>query len=384
MKIALAHKRLDLKGGTEQDLFRTAGGLRELGHEVHLFCNEFNTAAPSGVIAHRVPALALGRSAYLWSSALAMRKWIKDSRYDTVVSFGRFFAADVVRCGGGTHRGFLRRMGNEGGALRRFWQTMSVYHRSVLAIEKRQFESSRMKKIIAVSAGVKRDIVANYAVAADKITVLYNGVDPRRFHPAQRREYRQPVRERWKIPLEAPMVLFVGSGFRRKGLDRLISLWSSKKLTHCYLLVVGADARMGRYRAWADTLAPGRIVFAGRQDEIENYYAAADLVALMSIQEAFGNVVLEALAAGLPVLVSRDVGAAELLQGALLDGIVERPDEPRELEAKLLRMLDKAPDPAVTKEARRIGETHSWDEHFRKLEMILLETRGTLAQARVS
>jgi len=313
-----------------------------------------------------------------------MRKWIKDSRYDTVVSFGRFFAADVVRCGGGTHRGFLRRMGNEGGALRRFWQTMSVYHRSVLAIEKRQFESSRMKKIIAVSAGVKRDIVANYAVAADKITVLYNGVDPRRFHPAQRREYRQPVRERWKIPLEAPMVLFVGSGFRRKGLDRLISLWSSKKLTHCYLLVVGADARMGRYRAWADTLAPGRIVFAGRQDEIENYYAAADLVALMSIQEAFGNVVLEALAAGLPVLVSRDVGAAELLQGALLDGIVERPDEPRELEAKLLRMLDKAPDPAVTKEARRIGETHSWDEHFRKLEMILLETRGTLAQARVS
>ena len=86
---------------------------------------------------------------------------------------------------------------------------------------------------------------------------------------------------------------------------------------------------MERYRAWADRLAPGRIVFAGRQDEIENYYAAADLIALMSIQEAFGNVVLEALAAGLPVLVNREVGAAELLKGALLDGIVDRLDEPR-------------------------------------------------------
>ena len=383
MKIALAHKRLDLKGGTERDLFQTAEGLRELGHEVHLFCSEFDIAAPSGVISHRVPTLALGRSAQLWSSALATQKRIKDRRYDAVVSFGRFFAADVVRCGGGTHRGFLRRMGNEGGMLRRLWQTMSVYHRSVLAIEKRQFESARMKKIIAVSAGVKRDILANYAVAPDKITVLYNGVDSHRFHP-QRHQYRQPVRERWKIPLEAPVVLFVGSGFRRKGLDRLISLWASKKLTSCYLLVVGADARMERYRAWADRLAPGRIVFAGRQDEIENYYAAADLIALMSIQEAFGNVVLEALAAGLPVLVNREVGAAELLKGALLDGIVDRLDEPRELEAKLLRMLDKAHDAAVTKEARQIGETYSWDEHFRKLEMILLETCGALTQARVS
>ena len=383
MKIALAHKRLDLKGGTERDLFQTAEGLRELGHEVHLFCNEFDIAAPSGVIAHRVRTLALGRSAQLLSSALATQKQITDRGYDAVISFGRFFAADVVRCGGGTHRGFLRRMGDEGGALRRLWQTISVYHRSVLAIEKRQFESARMKKIIAVSAGVKRDILANYAVAPDKITVLYNGVDPQRFHP-QRHQYRQPVRERWKIPLEAEVVLFVGSGFRRKGLDRLISLWASKKLTNCYLLVVGVDARMERYRAWADTLAPGRIIFAGRQHEIENYYAAADLIALMSIQEAFGNVVLEALAAGLPVLVSREVGAAELLKGALLDGIVDRPDEPRELEAKLLRMLDKAHDAAVTKEARQIGETYSWDEHFRRLEIILLETCGARTQAHVS
>ena len=153
-------------------------------------------------------------------------------------SLPMWFAAAAVRTE------VLRRMGNEGGALRRLWQTMSVYHRSVLAIEKRQFESARMKKIIAVSAGVKRDILANYAVAPDKITVLYNGVDSRRFHP-QRHQYRQPVRERWKIPLEAPVVLFVGSGFRRKGLDRLISLWASKKLTSCYLLVVGADAENG-------------------------------------------------------------------------------------------------------------------------------------------
>jgi len=123
------------------------------------------------------------------------------------------------------------------------------------------------------------------------------------------------IRQRCKIPPDAPLVLFVGSGFRRKGLDRVISLWSSKKLAAFYLLVVGTDGRLGRYRAWADSFAPGRIIFTGRQDDVENYYAAADLVALLSFQEAFGNVVLEGLAAGLPVIVSREVGASEILTG---------------------------------------------------------------------
>jgi len=384
VKIAILHKRLDLKGGTERDLFHTAKGLKDLGHEVHLFCSEFDIAAPAGVTGHRVAAAGLGRSVHLWSAAFATRKSLEGGGYDAVVSFGRFLGADVVRCGGGTHRGFLRRMGEDAGSLRRLWQAASVYHRSVLAIERRQFEAAQLKKIIAVSAGVKQDILANYAVESHKIAVLYNGVDSRRFHPDRRCEYRQPVRERWKIPFEAPLVLFVGSGFRRKGLDRLMPLWASKKMRNSYLLVVGTDARMGRYRAWADALAPGKIIFAGRQDDVENYYAAADLVALTSIQEAFGNVVLEALAAGLPVLVSREVGAAELLEGRLGDGIVERSDGPEELEAKLLRMLEKAGEGAVTSEARRIGENHSWNDHFRKLETILRETAEGTAQSRVS
>lgn len=384
MKIALVHKRLDLYGGTERDLFKTTEGLRDLGHEVHLFCSEYGVTVPRGVAAHRVSVIPLGRTARLWSFAMAAAKSLRDHRCDAVVNFGRLFEADVLRCGGGTHRGFLRRMGKSGGAGRRFWQSISVYHQSLLAMEQRQFNSVRVKKIIAVSAAVKRDIMLNYSVADDKIVVLYNGVDPQRFHPARRDEYRRLVRERWKIPPAAPVVLFVGSGFRRKGLDRVIPLWCSNKLADFYLLVVGTDGRIGRYRAWGEAVAPGRIVFAGRQDDIENYYAAGDLVVLPSLQEAFGNVVLEGLAAGLPVIVTRDVGAAEVLKGALLEGIVGQPDEPRQLEAKLVSLMDKAKGGALTEEARRIGEDHSWDNHFRHLETLLRDACGSPAITRVT
>ena len=375
MKIALVHRRLDLNGGTERDLFRTAEGLRDLGHDVHLFCGEYRVAAPASITPHQIPALRSGRTVQLLSLALRAPKVIAQAACDLVLSFDRMPDCDVLRCGGGTHRGFLRRLAEDGGATSRLWPIMSPYHRTVLALERRQYHSKRVKKIVAVSAAVKRDIMTNYQVASERISVLYNGVDLRRFHPQKRAQSGQSVRALWKIPPDAPLVLFVGSGFRRKGLDRLFSIWHSPKLASAYLLIVGNDARLGRYRSWADGVAPGRIVFAGLRSEIENYYGAADVVALPSLQEAFGNVVLEALASGLPVLVSRAVGAAEILSGSLVRGIVERPDDGAELLATLVSLLGKAGGEALRLEARSIGETYSWERHFHGLAALLREVK---------
>lgn len=373
MRVALVHKRLDLNGGTERDLFQTAEGLRDLGHEVHLFCSEFGVKPPAGVSAHRVPVLPFGRTLRLWTFAWLAPRIIKNVGCDVVVSFGRLLRQDVLRSGGGTHRGFLERLGQEGGLRRRLWQSISVYHRSLLLLESRQFQVNGSAKIIAVSEEVKSDIVRHYSVPTDKVVVVYNGVDQNRFHPSKRAEVREPIRERWKIPMDSPLVLFVGSGFRRKGLDRILSIWKSPRLRDVFLLVVGDDARINRYLSLASSIAPGRIVFTGRRDDIENYYAAADVVALPALQEGFGNVVMEALASGLPVLVSRDVGAAEIIHGPLVQGIVDRVEDLRELEEKLLLLLAASRDPNWIREARQIGERHSWENHFKKIEAVLLE-----------
>lgn len=384
MKIALAHKRLDLAGGTERDFYRTAEGLRDLGHEVHLFCGEFGVESPQNTIAHRIPVLPLGRTARLWSFALLAPGVIGKWRCDVVVSFGRMLSADIVRSGGGSHRGFLERLGCQGGASRRLWQRLSPYHRSLLALERRQFQPGAYQRIIAVSQEVARDLVFHYAVPRERILVLYNGVDQRRFHPGLRDHVCSRVRARWQIPQSAPVVLFVGNGFRRKGLDFLLSVWSAPALSHAYLLVVGDDARLSAYKERARSVAGQRIVFAGRQDEVENYYGTADLVALPSLQEAFGNVVLESLAAGLPVLVSRQAGAAELLTGDLGEGIVERIDDREELVAKLERLLKRGADRSLAAQARALGEKFSWEQHFRQLESLLLEVRNSGRRGKIS
>ena len=373
MRVALAHKRLDLRGGTERDFYRTAEGLRDLGHEVHLFCSEFEVPAPGGVQSHRLPTCPLGRTARLLSFAFLGPKTISACQSDVVVGFGRMVAQDILRSGGGTHRGFLKKMAEGEGALRRLWHRVSLYHRSVLAVEKLQYRPQGCKKVLAVSQEVKREIMAIYGVPDDKITVIYNGVDHERFYPANRARYRELVRRQLGIPSEAALVLFVGNGFQRKGLDRLLRVWGSPRLEQVYLLVVGEDGQRSRYTSWAQREAKGRVVFTGRQDSVQGYYGAADLLALPALQEAFGNVILEALASGLPVLTSRAVGAAELLEGELREGILANPDDDREVEARLLRLLDRNRRPSLSDQARRLGERYSWKNHFRELEGYLQE-----------
>lgn len=384
MKIGLAHKRLDLRGGTERDFVRTAEGLRDLGHEVHLFCAEYAFPAPTGTIPHRVPNLSFGRTAGLWSFAVLAPRAIQRHGCDVAIGFGRMLQQDVVRSGGGSHLVFLRKMEQAVGWRHALWHRISIYHRSVLAIEKRQFAADNFKKIIAVSNEVKREIAVAYGVPGHKIAVIYNGVDPERFHPRLRQTMRRKVRKRWGIPEDAAVALFVGSGFRRKGLDRLLSVWGFPGLARVYLLVIGEDVQKNRYQFLAEKVCGSRIVFAGLRTDVENYYAAADVLVLPAVQEAFGNVVLEALASGLPVVASKTVGASELIVGSLTEGIVARPEDPYELEAAVLRMLKRARHPTVADEARKIGERFSWRNHFRQLEDCLLEIVGRSRHASAS
>jgi UDP-glucose:(heptosyl)LPS alpha-1,3-glucosyltransferase len=371
MKIALAHKRLDQRGGTELDLYRTALGLRDLGHEVHLFCSEFAMDPPPGTYAHWVPSVPLGRTARLWSFARQTPKILGGYGCDVVVGFGRLIFQDVLRSGGGSHRAFLTRLGQEMGLGRRLWQDVSPYHQSLLALERQQFQPGHYRRILAVSEAVKKELAATYAIPEDKFAVIYNGVDAQRFHFNLRDRFRAPIRKQWRIPLDAPVVLFVGSGFRRKGLDRLLNAWRLPPMKDIFLLVVGGDVQRAAYQALAEKRAPGRVVFVGRCDGVERYYGAADLLALPAIQEAFGNVVLEALATGLPTVVSAVAGAAEILKDELAEGIIEHPGDPEKIAAKLLAMLERGRHGDFSRAARQLAESYSWSNHFSKLERFL-------------
>jgi UDP-glucose:(heptosyl)LPS alpha-1,3-glucosyltransferase len=371
MKIALAHKRLDLRGGTERVFFQTAIGLRDRGHEVHLFCQEFRMAVPQGIFAHRVPGISWPRTARLLTFGLLAPQWIARFNCDVTMSFDRLVRQDLFRSGGGAHKTFIDKMRAHGGWLKSLWYKLSPYHRLALAIERRQLSPSGSWKIIAVCDQTRREMIAAYGIAESRVEVIHNGVDHNRFHPSRRQLCANQIREEFNIPDEGRIILFVGTGFRRKGLDRLLRLWRHDAPPHYYLLVVGNDAHLASYRnVWRGN---NQVIFAGARPNVEEFYAAADLLILPSVQEAFGNVVLEALASGVPVLTVAGVGALDKAGKELQEGILDNPDDIAEIKAKILRLSNPLRWPSLSRQARAVAERYSWDVYLDRVEALLFD-----------
>src|SRR5581483_8352751 len=126
------------------------------------------------------------------------------------------------------------------------------------------------------------------------------------------------------VPPDARLCAAIGSGFRRKGFDLLLDLWRTAPPPATMLVLVGDDERLASWRrAVRRPPLAGRVLVSGPRDDVEAVLAAADVVCVPSRQEAFGNVVLEACAAGVPVVTSRRAGAAELLDGPLAALVVD-------------------------------------------------------------
>jgi UDP-glucose:(heptosyl)LPS alpha-1,3-glucosyltransferase len=365
--VALLHRRL-VGGGTEADLCRMAAGLAARGHEVHAFVAAAD-AAPPGVVVRRVSVVRGGRVARLVSFALAAPRAAARERFDVVVGFGRTLRQDVVRVGGGTHRSYLARMEADGLRAR----GRGPYHRAILWLERRMFSPARCRRVLAVSRRAGDEVARDYGVAAAAIRVLYNGVDLERFGPARRAEDGPRVRAELGLG-DAAVVLGVGTGFARKGFDLLLALWRERPPGgDAMLVLVGGDERLARWRREAaEPALRGRVRVTGPRGDVPALLAAADVLCVPSRQEAFGNVVLEGMAAGVPVVTSARVGAAELLDGELAALVIDDPTDPAALGAAIARALGP--------EGRRLGaagrrraETMPWSAHVDRLEALLVE-----------
>lgn len=353
-------------GGTEADLRRMATELAARGHDLHVFCARANAPLPAATI-HRVPIVRAGRAARVLSFALLAPRAALRERFDVVVGFGRTVRQDVARIGGGTHRSYLATMRRSG----RPGRGLGPYHRAILWIERRQLAASGHRLVLAVSERVRREIVADYDVPPGRVRVVYNGVDGERFHPGRRAALGPAARAALGCGPDERLCVAIGSGFERKGFDLLLRLWREAPPPAMRLALVGNDERLAHHRRTAAALG-GRVTVTGPRDDVEAVLAGADVLCLPSRQEAFGNVVLEACAAGVPVVTSARAGAAELLDGALARLVVDDPEDLTALRGALVRAVGPEHD-AFAAAARRLAESRPWSRHVDEVEAVLRE-----------
>ena len=355
MRVALVIERFEPgTGGAEAVAWTIAHGLAQRGDQVEVIAR---SAADSPEFAVRRVAVPHGWQPLrvLGFSAAAARA-IADSRADCVLSFSRTRRQHVYRAGAGSHADYMER---RYGRLHRLFR-LSPRHAVLLAVERRIFRDPR-QRVLCSSEMVRSEIRRRYAVPAERLPIVRNGVDLERFHPRNRAGSGAKLRAELGAG-GAPVWLFAGSGFERKGLDTALRALARSGRAATELWVAGRDAQ-ARWQRLARRLGvASRVSFLGFKRDLAPVYAAADALFLPSRYDAFGNVCLEAAAAGLPVVTSGAVGTAELLRDS--GGVVPDPED----VAGFARELERLDQPALRArrgaDARKIAETLSWDRQI--------------------
>ncbi len=329
MKVALVIRRFAAGGGAERACAGLARGLLSRGHEVHVFANAVDPLP--GVVPHPVPMGGLLPHA---SFAANSRRLLDAERFDVIHSFTRTPFQDILRLGGGIHREYLARTDAVRSAAGRWWRTISPKERCELELER---ESLQQGHIVAVSKRVREEAMRHYGIPGDRISVIYNGVDAAVFKPDPAARAR--LRGSFGVREEEYVLLFCGSGFRRKGLDFAVA--AVDRVPGARLWVIGEGSARPH----------PRVAMLGRREDVPGFYAAADALILPTLYDPCPNVCLEAMAAGIPVIVSRVAGLSEIIEGDSL--VVEDPADVDELARAVKRLEDPAARKPMGEAARR-------------------------------
>ncbi|MBK0034334.1 glycosyltransferase family 4 protein [Erwinia sp. S43] len=311
IRLAIVRQKYRPDGGAERFIARALEALDQQSLDLNVITREWQGQRQPNWHLHICNPTKWGRISRERGFADAARALWQRENFDIVQSHERIAGCDIYRAGDGVHQRWLELRGRLMPGWRHKLLLANRYHRYVMAAEKAMYEAPELKAVICNAEMVKQEIIQRFGVAGDKIHVIYNAINTAQFVPAEMAT-RAAIRQKIALPLDASVLIYVGSGFERKGLAAAIRAVAS---TDRYLLVVGKDKAEKQYRALATTLGcADRIRFVGMQSDTLPWYQAADGLLLPTLYDPFPNVILEAMACGLPVITSTTCGGAEFIQ----------------------------------------------------------------------
>lgn len=371
-------------GGPIYSVHALCRALVEQGHDVDVFTTNVDGPGVSdvplstpvvrdGVRVHYFPT-SFGRRLYR-SPAMARALADPFHRYDVVHLHSVFLWPTAAGAAAARRYSIPYVLAPRGMLVRDLIRRRSRLVKSawIAAVERRNLAAAAA---VHVTAEIEAADIAELGLRTRRIAVIPNGVD-------------LPAHINCRVasePAHAPTILSLGRLNWKKGIDRLIRAMPA--LPGARLVVAGDDE--DGYRRTLEGLARDvgvaeRIEFAGPVHGSGKWdlLAAADVFALPSHNENFGNAVLEAMGAGVPVVVTPQVGLARVVADAQAGLVV--PGEPTALAQAISRLLDDAPLRRRMGEAgrRTATERFSWRQIARQTEDLYQELAATVANDRM-
>lgn len=327
--------------------------------EMHVFANRWQRQSDR-ITFHRVPLITFPKFLTTLSFAAFANKLAARESFDLIHAHDRIFNADIFTMHGIPHAYWVREIRKK--------RCPSLFDRATSHVEGKLVRNPSCRRYLPVS-NLARDIFLREYKDADpeKTVVLRPGIDMNSYRGLDRAECRRDIRRRFDIGMSEDVILFVSMNFDIKGLDHIISalpnLKNGLRRTPPRLIVVGKGNQQ-KYTVMARHLGVEKqLAFTGVVDRQDLYriYAASDIYAMLSEFDTFGMVVLEAMAASLPVMVSGNVGAKDLVVDGLNGYVISNPSDDRGVAEKIGLMLAGDNRAQMGKEAFRTATENSWD-----------------------
>ncbi len=380
-KIAVVIPKYGLVGGAEGFAAELTERLAcDPRWEFHVFANRW-VVRSDRVTFHRVPILSFPKFLTTPSFAWFADRQIRKAGIDLIHTHDRIFRADLFTMHGVPHRFWIRE-------VRR--KRMSLYDLVTARVEENLVHDPRCRLFLPVSGLTREIFLHEYGIDdPGRVRVIHPGIDPDRYATLDRPRCRAKLSRRFGIQPEERIVLFVSMNFEIKGLDTLIRalalLAKAPSAPPVRLIIVG-KGDIPKYQKMSASLGIGKqVIFTGvtPSEELFSFYAASDLYAMLSQFDTFGMVVLEAMAASLPVLVSDRVGAKDLVREGINGHVVLVKANRQEVAGKLALMLHQGVREEMGKAARKTALEHTWEAAANRVASIyeeLLQQRESLRE----
>jgi UDP-glucose:(heptosyl)LPS alpha-1,3-glucosyltransferase len=353
-KIAIIIERANVAlGGAERSVSELAAALSKLGVQADILAAK---GRPNSRNIHVLCRNMGGKRVGYSTLARAAERYLSQNKYDVIHSVLPFGFADVYQPRGGTYaESILRNTAsyrNENIRLyKRLTAFMNLRRSAFLRAERRLARGADGPVIAALSQYVAEQFKGHYGTDSRRIIVIPNGVRIDRQVNADQagRLRRQILAEAHLKEADEPVLfLFAANNFRLKGLAPLIgaiSRLANRGTGHKCCLVVAGKGRPRKYRRLARRLGlptpDWRIVFLGPVSHIQSVLSISDVAVLPSFYDPSSRFVLEALAAGKPVITTKFNGAIDLFVDNRHGKVIDTPENINALAEAIRYFTDK-------------------------------------------
>jgi len=301
----------------------------------------------------------VGRAWRTWSFSRAVCHIIHTKHFDIIQTNERITCGDIYRSGDGVHREWLK-IKTRNNILQKILTYISPFHQYLLYAEKKIYNSM---EIISPSTMIRDEIIKNYHIDPSKIHIINNYVDNNKYTPELRNSDNAT---KAKIKPDNINLLFSGHGYKRKGLIYALSVIKELPNNYC-LNIIGKDSKPDYWKKCCINLKiEDRVNFLGSVSNPEIYYANSDILIHLAEYEPFGNVVIESLSCGTPVIISNKVGASDIVTDGQ-NGYIVHDNNIDEIKKRILWIMNTSNIKCIRENCRKSVANHTQTIYLKRL-----------------